>query len=155
NIGHALARGSAAPSASSRSVLAPSSLAASSRAPPSHGKPHRRPVRRPPAHASILSRHDRLAHAKGTKSHWKPLAKRDGSSRNTSSGGRITMNLKTKLLGAAVAALVAGLLAGAALAAGSPAGAVVKVGPSSLGRVLVDAHGKTLYLWAHDKGTRS
>src|SRR5262245_35535609 len=34
-------------------------------------------------------------------------------------------------------------------------GAIVTVGPTSLGRVLVDAHGKTLYMWAHDKGTKS
>ena len=34
-------------------------------------------------------------------------------------------------------------------------GAIVKVGPSNLGRVLVDAQGKTLYLWAHDKGAKS
>src|SRR5262249_30954965 len=34
-------------------------------------------------------------------------------------------------------------------------GAVVKTGPSKLGRILVDSHGKTLYLWAHDKGRRS
>jgi predicted lipoprotein with Yx(FWY)xxD motif len=34
-------------------------------------------------------------------------------------------------------------------------GALVKVGSSNLGRVLVDAHGKTLYIWAHDKGSRS
>jgi predicted lipoprotein with Yx(FWY)xxD motif len=34
-------------------------------------------------------------------------------------------------------------------------GAVVKIGPSKLGRILVDSHGKTLYLWAHDKGRRS
>jgi predicted lipoprotein with Yx(FWY)xxD motif len=29
------------------------------------------------------------------------------------------------------------------------------VRPSKLGRILVDNHGKTLYLWAHDKGRRS
>jgi len=41
-------------------------------------------------------------------------------------------------------------------AAGSTGGGtLVKVGPSSLGRILVDAHGKTLYLWAHDKGAKS
>jgi predicted lipoprotein with Yx(FWY)xxD motif len=34
-------------------------------------------------------------------------------------------------------------------------GAVVKTGPSKLGQILVDAKGKTLYLWAHDKGRRS
>lgn len=32
---------------------------------------------------------------------------------------------------------------------------MVKVGPSTLGRVLVDAKGKTLYLWAHDEGAKS
>jgi predicted lipoprotein with Yx(FWY)xxD motif len=37
----------------------------------------------------------------------------------------------------------------------SDAGTLVKVGPSNLGRVLVDAHGKTLYMWAHDKGAKS
>jgi len=57
----------------------------------------------------------------------------------------------------AIAALV--LAAAAALAvsafAGSDGGTVVKVGPSNLGRVLVDAHGKTLYMWAHDKTSKS
>src|SRR4051794_28865992 len=33
--------------------------------------------------------------------------------------------------------------------------ASVKVAPSSAGRILVDTHGKTLYLWAHDKGAAS
>jgi predicted lipoprotein with Yx(FWY)xxD motif len=53
----------------------------------------------------------------------------------------------------------AGMLAAAAIlaasATGASGGAIVKIGPSNLGRVLVDAHGKTLYLWAHDKGSRS
>jgi predicted lipoprotein with Yx(FWY)xxD motif len=30
-----------------------------------------------------------------------------------------------------------------------------QIGPSNLGRVLVDTHGKTLYLWAHDEGSKS
>src|SRR6476660_3616012 len=34
-------------------------------------------------------------------------------------------------------------------------GALVKVGPSNLGPILVDAHGKTLYIWAHDKSSKS
>ncbi len=46
-------------------------------------------------------------------------------------------------------------LAGVSLAATTPGTAVIKVAPSGLGRILVDAHGKTLYLWAHDKGARS
>src|SRR5262249_34546412 len=51
------------------------------------------------------------------------------------------------------------LLAAAALAVAASgsadSGTLVKVGSSSLGRVLVDSHGKTLYMWAHDKGTKS
>jgi len=53
----------------------------------------------------------------------------------------------------------AGVLAAAAVviasATGANGSAVVKVAPSNLGRVLVDAHGKTLYIWAHDKGSKS
>jgi predicted lipoprotein with Yx(FWY)xxD motif len=45
-------------------------------------------------------------------------------------------------------------LAVSAFATGS-SGAVVKVGPSNLGRILVDSHGKTLYMWAHDKTAKS
>jgi predicted lipoprotein with Yx(FWY)xxD motif len=59
---------------------------------------------------------------------------------------------KSLLVGVAVLALAA-TFAVAVSAAGSRA--VVKTGPSSLGRILVDAHGKTLYLWAHDKTSRS
>ena len=61
--------------------------------------------------------------------------------------------LKTLML--AVGAIVA--TAALALSASGSTGVstVVKVGPSSLGRVLVDAQGKTLYLWAHDKGAKS
>jgi predicted lipoprotein with Yx(FWY)xxD motif len=61
--------------------------------------------------------------------------------------------LKQFLLGLVAAAIVAVGAVGAATGAGS--GAVVKVGPSSLGRVLVDAHGKTLYMWAHDMSSKS
>src|SRR5262245_23729096 len=61
--------------------------------------------------------------------------------------------LKTAAI--AIGALVA-TAAFALSAAGSvKSGALVKVGPSNLGRVLVDSHGKTLYIWAHDKGTKS
>jgi predicted lipoprotein with Yx(FWY)xxD motif len=56
----------------------------------------------------------------------------------------------------AAAALLATAAVLAASASGSTsAGAAVKIGPSTLGRVLVDTHGKTLYLWAHDKGSKS
>jgi predicted lipoprotein with Yx(FWY)xxD motif len=61
--------------------------------------------------------------------------------------------LKHLLTGAAVLAAAATVTALAA--AGGSSGTVVKVGSSNLGRVLVDAHGKTLYLWAHDKGAKS
>src|SRR5262245_43712874 len=57
-------------------------------------------------------------------------------------------------------ALAVGVLAATAAFAMSAAGStssakVVKVGPSSLGRILVDSRGKTLYLWAHDRGRKS
>jgi predicted lipoprotein with Yx(FWY)xxD motif len=56
------------------------------------------------------------------------------------------------LVGAGILASTAILVASALAASG---GATVKTGPSSLGRILVDAHGKTLYLWAHDKSSAS
>src|SRR5262245_46121477 len=40
-------------------------------------------------------------------------------------------------------------------AASANGGSVVRVGPSNLGRILVDAHGKTLYMCAHDKSRKS
>jgi predicted lipoprotein with Yx(FWY)xxD motif len=60
----------------------------------------------------------------------------------------------TVLLTVAVLVVTASVLTAAALAA-SHGGAVVKVGQSAVGRVLVDSRGKTLYMWAHDKGSRS
>jgi predicted lipoprotein with Yx(FWY)xxD motif len=58
-----------------------------------------------------------------------------------------------------LALAVGALLTAAALAVSAfgsaGTGTLVKVGPSNLGRVLVDAHGKTLYIWAHDKGSKS
>src|SRR5262245_56482139 len=66
------------------------------------------------------------------------------------------MDRTNRTLLAVFAALLAVLVAGAALAAGaSNSPATVKVGSTGLGRVLVDAKGKTLYLWAHDKGRAS
>ena len=54
------------------------------------------------------------------------------------------------------AALTVAAAAALALPPGAAAhGTSVKVRPSKLGRILVDNHGKTLYLWAHDKGRRS
>jgi predicted lipoprotein with Yx(FWY)xxD motif len=51
----------------------------------------------------------------------------------------------------AVASAAAFAMPGVAAAKGTS----VKVGPSQLGRILVDSHGRTLYLWAHDKGRTS
>ena len=60
-----------------------------------------------------------------------------------------------KTLALAVGALVATAAFAISASGSTSGGALVKVGPSNLGRVLVDAHGKTLYIWAHDKGINS
>ena len=60
-----------------------------------------------------------------------------------------------KALGIAAGALAAAAVLAISASAGPNSGAVVKVGPSNLGRILVDAKGKTLYLWAHDKSAKS
>jgi predicted lipoprotein with Yx(FWY)xxD motif len=62
---------------------------------------------------------------------------------------RLTRSLTAGALTVAAAAALA--LPGVAAAQGTS----VQVGSSKLGRILVDAHGKTLYLWAHDKGHTS
>src|SRR5262245_45982607 len=62
-------------------------------------------------------------------------------------------HLKHFLAGAAV--LASAVTVTALAAAAGISGSVVKVGHSNLGSVLVDAHGKTLYIWAHDKGSKS
>jgi predicted lipoprotein with Yx(FWY)xxD motif len=61
--------------------------------------------------------------------------------------------LKPLGLGAGALAVAAALaVAGSAASTGPTA---VKAGTTNLGRVLVDAHGKTLYVWAHDKTSTS
>ncbi len=60
-----------------------------------------------------------------------------------------------RTIAVAVGALVATAAFAVAASGSGSSGTLVKVGPSSLGRVLVDVHGKTLYLWAHDKGSKS
>ena len=60
----------------------------------------------------------------------------------------------TRILMVAALALAATVLTAAAVA-DNKGSAVVKIGPSKLGRILVDSRGKTLYLWAHDKGAKS
>jgi predicted lipoprotein with Yx(FWY)xxD motif len=59
-----------------------------------------------------------------------------------------------RLLVIGLLAVAASILVTGGLAA-RQSGTVVKVGQSNLGRILVDAHGKTLYMWAHDKGQKS
>ena len=63
------------------------------------------------------------------------------------------MRISKLVLAAAIISAAAFLTASAS--AGPSGGTVVKLGSTSLGRVLVDAHGKTLYLWAHDTGRKS
>jgi predicted lipoprotein with Yx(FWY)xxD motif len=63
------------------------------------------------------------------------------------------MQYVRKLLAGAVVLAAGAIIAASAF--GGSGSAIVKVGPSNLGRVLVDAHGKTLYLWAHDKTAKS
>ena len=60
----------------------------------------------------------------------------------------------TRVLAVAVLVLAAAVLTTEAVAA-SRGGAVVKLGQSGLGRIIVDSHGKTLYLWGHDKRGKS
>jgi predicted lipoprotein with Yx(FWY)xxD motif len=65
---------------------------------------------------------------------------------------RITRVIAMSLL--AIAASVA--LVAPALSAPTAAGAAtIHVGSSKLGRILVNSNGRTVYLWAHDKGSRS
>jgi predicted lipoprotein with Yx(FWY)xxD motif len=60
-----------------------------------------------------------------------------------------------KTLALPVAALVVTAAFAMSAAGSTSSGTVVKIGSSNLGRILVDSHGKTLYLWAHDKGRKS
>jgi predicted lipoprotein with Yx(FWY)xxD motif len=53
-----------------------------------------------------------------------------------------------------VAVAVLAVLAASAFAATSR-GTAVHVGSSKLGRILVNGQGRTLYIWAHDKGSKS
>jgi predicted lipoprotein with Yx(FWY)xxD motif len=61
----------------------------------------------------------------------------------------------SKTLVLALGALVAAAALAVSAFGSASGGTLVKVGPTSLGRVLVDAHGKTLYMWAHDKTRKS
>ncbi len=72
----------------------------------------------------------------------------------TTIGRRSKAILRTAVLVAGAAVLAAAFLTAAATPA-TRSGAVVKLGQSSLGQILVDSHGRTLYLWAHDKHHKS
>ena len=60
-----------------------------------------------------------------------------------------------KSLGIAAGALAAAAVLAVSAVASGQSGAAVKIGSSNLGRILVDSHGKTLYMWAHDKSAKS
>jgi predicted lipoprotein with Yx(FWY)xxD motif len=57
----------------------------------------------------------------------------------------------SRVLTAGVLALAAAAVLTAGAGAATHRGAVVKLGQSDLGRIIVDSHGRTLYLWAHDR----
>src|SRR4029453_8601588 len=59
-----------------------------------------------------------------------------------------------RVLALVVLVLAAAILTTAATAA-TRSGTVVKLRQSSLGQILVDSHGRTLYLWAHDRHHKS
>jgi predicted lipoprotein with Yx(FWY)xxD motif len=59
--------------------------------------------------------------------------------------------IRIALLAAAVSVLALSATASAA----TSRGAAVHIGSSKLGRILVDSRGMTLYMWAHDKGSKS
>ena len=60
-----------------------------------------------------------------------------------------------KTLAFAVGALLTAAAFAVSASGSADSGTLVKVGSSSLGRIVVDAHSKTLYIWAHDKGSKS
>ena len=64
------------------------------------------------------------------------------------------MNKHIRLLALVVLVLAAAVVTTTAAAA-TRTGAVVKLRQSSLGQILADSHGRTLYLWAHDKHHKS
>lgn len=60
----------------------------------------------------------------------------------------------TRVVVIAALGLVAAFLSTGAVAAGN-GGTIVKLRQSSLGRILADSHGRTLYLWTHDRHGKS
>src|SRR5512133_735293 len=69
-------------------------------------------------------------------------------------GRRVGDARLARVLAFVVLVLAAAVLTTAAAAA-TRSGALIKLHQSSLGQVLADSHGRTLYLWAHDKHHRS
>jgi predicted lipoprotein with Yx(FWY)xxD motif len=64
-------------------------------------------------------------------------------------------NLRLFAAAAAVAAFVAGVVLAPLSAHGAPAGPTVSTAKTALGRILVDARGRTLYLFEKDRGGKS
>jgi predicted lipoprotein with Yx(FWY)xxD motif/Ca2+-binding RTX toxin-like protein len=69
-------------------------------------------------------------------------------------GRRVGDARLARVLAFVVLVLAAAVLTTAA-AAGTRSGALIKLHQSSLGQVLADSHGRTIYLWAHDKHHKS
>ena len=69
-------------------------------------------------------------------------------------GRRVGDARLARVLAFVVLVLAAAVLTTAAAAA-TRSGALIKLHQSSLGQVLADSHGRTLYLWAHDKHHKS
>ena len=69
-------------------------------------------------------------------------------------GRRVGDARLARVLAFVVLVLAAAVLTTAAGAA-TRSGALIKLHQSSLGQVLADSHGRTLYLWAHDKHHKS
>jgi predicted lipoprotein with Yx(FWY)xxD motif len=64
------------------------------------------------------------------------------------------MRLNRILMAAPIALAIVAVLA-SSVSAATTRGAAVHIGSSKLGRILVNSQGRTLYIWAHDKGTKS
>jgi predicted lipoprotein with Yx(FWY)xxD motif/Ca2+-binding RTX toxin-like protein len=83
--------------------------------------------------------------------HIRPSERRQARPAVEKGGARARV---TRVLALAGLALAAAVLATAATAA-TRSGAVVRLHKSSLGQILADSHGRTLYMWAHDKHRKS
>jgi predicted lipoprotein with Yx(FWY)xxD motif len=66
-----------------------------------------------------------------------------------------TIDRIVRVLAVAVLVVAAAAALPSVAAAAKHRGAVVKLGQSSFGRIIVDSQGRTLYLWAHDRRGKS